>query len=95
MKIKLDNEWFIEDDGVSYELKKLSGKTDKKGNPTYAVEKHCGLLKSAIRIYIRMSQAESVDEVSLKEYLILIKKQEERINDLMVKGTNEWILTNL
>lgn len=73
MKIILDKEWFIEDDGKGYTLIKFSGKTrtDKKGNVTqeYDYQSYPPTIIACVEKYIRMSIVDSYKEIELKDYL--------------------------
>jgi hypothetical protein len=68
MKIRLDEQYFIEDSGSGYSLVKWSGQYDKKGYPLYDMIKYPSNLENAIKLYARFKAIDEREEMTLKEY---------------------------
>ena len=89
VKIKLDEEWSINDYGSHYELVKYTGKTqelkEKNGkirvNQIYDHQSYPPTLDAAIRGYIRRKGAELEDEVSLLGYVERFEKASQAIRE--------------
>lgn len=73
MKIKLDENLYLESDEMQLMIKKYSGKTDKKGNETYRVLGYYGTTEQAIKSLINKRLLDS-DSTSLKELQTEITK---------------------
>ena len=95
VKIKLDEEWSINDYGSHYELVKFTGKTqeikEKSGkvrvNQIYDHQSYPPSLEAAIRSYIRRKGAEIEDEVTLNIYVDRFEKANQLIReDLRKRG---------
>lgn len=69
MKIIIDDEWFLDDDGYGYQLTKWTGKKDKNGNPIYDFRNYPATLEGAIRHYARMKVVSSEEKATLREYV--------------------------
>lgn len=77
VKIKLDEEWSINDHGSHYELLKYTGKTqeikEKNGNvrvnQIYDHQSYPPTLMRGIQAYVRRKVADSEEVVSLTQYV--------------------------
>ena len=77
VKIKLDEEWSINDHGSHYELVKFTGKTqeikEKSGkfriNQIYDHQSYPPTLMRGIQAYVRRKVADSEEEMSLTQYV--------------------------
>ena len=78
MKIKLDENWFIEDSGKGYTLRKWTGRTttDKTGSVynVYDFENFPPTIESCLRHYVRNKIADEHETLELKEYVALFKE---------------------
>ena len=91
MKIRLDNEWFIEEDGSGYTLRKWTGKMRthaKTGeqSPVYEFENYPPSIDSCLRHYVRNKVVEQNEELTLKEYVEAI--------ETLYAGVSEALLTH-
>ena len=77
VKIKLDEEWHINDHGSHYELIKFTGKTqeikEKSGNvrvnQIYDHQSYPPTLMRGVQSYVRRKVADSEEEMSLTQYV--------------------------
>lgn len=89
MKIILDPEWYIEDDGSSYTLTKYTGRTttttDKKGvtrtAEIYEHQSYPPTLVACVEKYVRLSLVEKNKEMELKEYLRQFQEAYQKLNE--------------
>lgn len=83
MKIKLDENWFIEDSGKGYTLRKWTGRiqADKNGKdyPVYDFENYPPTLESCLRHYVRNKVADEHEVLELKEYVLVFKKTYDKV----------------
>ena len=85
MKIKINNEWSIEDNGSGYTLTKWSGKINEKTqSPIFDVQKYPASLISAIELYARLATVEEQEEMTLKEYVDSINQKYKSLEHLLV-----------
>ena len=86
MKIIIDKEWSIDDNGSGYTLTKWSGKINEKTNaPINDVQKYPPSLIEAIKLYARLSTIEKAEQMTLKEYIDEINQAINRVEE-MLKG---------
>ena len=88
MKIKINEEWSIEDNGSGYTLTKWSGKINEKTNTQINdVQKYPPSLIEAIKLYARLSAIEQTEQMTLKQYVDEINQAINRV-EKMLKGGN-------
>ena len=80
MKIKLDEEYFIEDSGSGFSLIKWKGQVDKKGYPLYDLQKCPANLEQALRLYARFKAMDTKEEMTLSEYVESINSSYNRLS---------------
>ena len=94
MKIILDDEWYIVDNGAGYTLTKVSlDKTRVLPDGSSAVRKvkelYPGNLEQTIKTYIRYSMQDKIKEITFKDYIAeLNKKTDELIQAITGKKYN-------
>ena len=69
MKIKLDESYYIEDNGSGYTLIKWTGKTDKRGDQLNDLIKYPASIEHALKLYARLRAIDEREEMTLKEYV--------------------------
>jgi len=86
MKIKVEENLFIESDGVQFILRDYSGKVDKKGKEIYKSLGFFGSLQSAlkkvVKIKIMKSNAETIQQL-LSELKIIEDEIDDLINNII------------
>ena len=69
MRIKLDESYYIEDNGSGYTLVKWTGKTDKRGDQLNDLIKYPASIEHALKLYARLRAIDEREEATLKEYV--------------------------
>lgn len=95
MKIILDTNWYIEDDGAGYTLIKLSGKevqhVQKDGTVRITQQldhqSYPPTITACIEKYIRMAMVEKHQAIQLGEYVKEFKKAYEQVAE-QIKGAH-------
>ncbi|WP_205135251.1 hypothetical protein [Virgibacillus halotolerans] len=82
MKVKIKGSIYLENDSFQYILKKYSGKTDKKGVPTYEILGYFSSLEASIMKIFRMKISESKAK-DLKELRKDIQIANDEIRELL------------
>ena len=84
MKIKINDEWSIEDNGSGYTLTKWTGKVNEKTqSPIFDVQKYPATLIGAIELYARLATIEEQEEMTLKGYIDSIKQKYQSLEHLL------------
>lgn len=59
MKVQIENNLFLESDGMQFIIKEYTGKEDKQGNPTYKVHGYQSSITSALKGFLKMKIMQS------------------------------------
>jgi hypothetical protein len=81
MKIHLDENMFVEDDGCGYSLCEFTGKNDKTGNPIFKTINYPSTIEGAVKSYARL-KCLSYEDLSIKDY---VDRYEKVVKDLMIR----------
>jgi hypothetical protein len=82
MKIKVEDNLYIESDSLQFYIRKYSGKTDKDGRETYNVLGYFSSLNQAVKHLIKHKLMKS-SATTVQELLDDLKRIENRINELV------------
>jgi uncharacterized lipoprotein YajG len=82
MKIKVEDNLYIESDHLQFYIRKYSGKTDKDGRETYNVLGYFSSLNQAIK-YLAKHKVMKSDATTVQELLNDLRRIENRINELV------------
>jgi hypothetical protein len=82
MKIKVEDNLYIESDHLQFYIRKYNGKTDNKGREIYNVLGYFSSLNQAIKYLVKHKVMKS-DATTVQELLDDLKRIENRINELV------------
>jgi len=92
MIIKLDEEWFIEDNG-NYTLRKFSGKVnvnkEGKEQKVYDFENYPPSLESCLRHYARQKVISINESLELKEYIKQLNNTYNQILEILKESVGK------
>lgn len=82
MKVKVEENLYIESDDLQFVIRKYNGKEDKNGRPVYTNLGYFTNLSAAIQKLVKIKIKES-EATTLRELLIDLRRIERDINEMI------------
>lgn len=86
MKIRVNDRFFIEDDGRNYTVKEKTGKFNKDGQEIVTTHSYCSCLENALREIVRVSVLTKEDEMAIREYVNSLNESFKALREALQKG---------
>ena len=85
MKIRLDEDFYLDKDDYCFALRESKHKVDKQGNELYSGYGYFGTIEAALNRYklVKIERRHEIDEITIAEYIKELKTEGARIGEIM------------